>query len=57
MYVSKDSMWWEIWKILQNFWGTKHGLNKALVEGLKFWNVILIIELAYKLWNEFIKTN
>jgi hypothetical protein len=23
MHVSKDSMWWRIWKILQNFLGTK----------------------------------
>jgi hypothetical protein len=26
MHVSKDSMWREIWKILQNFLGTKHDL-------------------------------
>ena len=26
MHTSKDSMWREIWKILQNFCGTKHGL-------------------------------
>jgi len=27
MRTSKDSMWWEIWKILQNFSGTKQGLG------------------------------
>jgi hypothetical protein len=27
MHVSKDSMWQEIWKILQNFLGTKQGLG------------------------------
>ena len=27
MHVSKDSMWREIWKILQNFLGTKQGLK------------------------------
>ena len=27
MHTSKDSMWWEIWKILQNFWITKQGLS------------------------------
>jgi len=27
MHVSKDSMWREIWKILQNFLGTKQGLG------------------------------
>jgi hypothetical protein len=30
MHVSKDSMWRGIWKILQNFLGTKQGLNWAL---------------------------
>jgi hypothetical protein len=27
--MSKDTMWWGIWKILQNFLRTKHGLNDA----------------------------
>jgi hypothetical protein len=27
MHTSKDSMWWRIWKILQNFLGTKQGLS------------------------------
>jgi hypothetical protein len=26
MHASKDSMWREMWKILQNSWGTKLGL-------------------------------
>jgi hypothetical protein len=29
MHVSKDSMWREIWKILQNFLGTKQGLRSS----------------------------
>jgi hypothetical protein len=32
MHVSKDSMWRRIWKILQNFLGTKQGL-KAMALG------------------------
>ena len=34
MHTSKDSMWREIWKILQNFLGTKQGLITAVVLGL-----------------------
>jgi len=30
MHTSKDSMWREIWKILQNFWRTKQGQRKTI---------------------------
>jgi hypothetical protein len=39
MHVSKDSMWRGIWKILQNFWGTKQGLNYALTSILSLENI------------------
>jgi hypothetical protein len=29
MHTSKDLMWRRIWKILQNFWGTKQGPKRA----------------------------
>jgi hypothetical protein len=35
MHVSKDSMWREIWKILQKFLETKQDLNKTTMN-LKF---------------------
>jgi hypothetical protein len=42
MYLSKDSMWRRIWKILQNFLGTKQGLSHHCHHGaatyLRTWN-------------------
>ena len=34
MHASKDLMWRRMWKILQNFLGSKQGLNKALLSWL-----------------------
>ena len=32
MHASKDSMWWRMWKILQNFLGTKQSLSFPLFQ-------------------------
>jgi len=44
MHASKDSMWREIWKILQNFLETKQGLNtmQALFSSKKICKIFQI---------------
>jgi hypothetical protein len=51
MHVSKDSMWRGIWKILQNFLGTKQGLYLILPHPSI---IYIIIYPLYPLWDPLI---